>query len=37
VNLKWLKSKEQEAIAQADLLEKAEDLRRKIAHIQQAD
>ncbi|MBD1807904.1 histidine--tRNA ligase [Microcoleus sp. FACHB-SPT15] len=37
VNLKWLKSKEQEAIAQADLLEKAEDLRRQIAHIQQAD
>lgn len=32
VNLKWLKSKEQEAIAQADLLEKAEDLRRQIAH-----
>ena len=37
VNLKWLKSKEQEAIAQADLLEKAEDLRRQISQFQQAD
>jgi histidyl-tRNA synthetase len=31
VNLKWLKSGEQLAIAQADLLEKVDDLRRQIA------
>ena len=37
VNLKWLKSKEQEAIAQADLLEKADELRQRIAQFQHAD
>jgi histidyl-tRNA synthetase len=30
VNLKWLKSGEQQAIAQADLLEKTDELRRQI-------
>ncbi|NEQ20199.1 MAG: histidine--tRNA ligase [Microcoleus sp. SIO2G3] len=37
VNLKWLKSGEQEAIAQADLLEKTEELRRQISQFQQTD
>jgi histidyl-tRNA synthetase len=37
VNLKWLKSGEQEAIAQTDLLEKTEALRQQITRLNQAD
>ncbi|HEY9652190.1 MAG TPA: histidine--tRNA ligase, partial [Coleofasciculaceae cyanobacterium] len=32
VNLKWLKSGEQQTIAQSDLLEKVEELRQELAH-----